>query len=175
MKRFETNKFIFKKQCPCIKRFHHIVYSSGSPQDANTSWYITFGNSSGSHISFSASTNKTNLLIARSKIREVKLDPFSVINNFTLRTTLFSSLLISEIRLIGLLFRTASVWIKTISFILKFLFSVVHLILLEEWTGILPSIWTKTRQLSIAPFSGLTNEPGGNYYPAFQYQQVALR
>ena len=105
---------------------HHIASWSGPPQDANTSWYITFGSSLGNHILFSLSTNKTNLLIGHSKIRDVKLDPFSRINNFTLRTTLFSSLLISKIRPIGQLFHAASVWIKTISFILKFLFSVVH-------------------------------------------------
>ena len=130
--RFETNKFVFQKQCPSIKSskvfilLHHIASSSGSPQDANTSWYITFGSSSRNHISFSASINKTNLLIGRSKIREVKLDLFSPINNFTLPTLLFSSLLISKICHIGQLFCAASVSVKKISFILKFLYSVVH-------------------------------------------------
>ena len=80
---------------------HHIVSSTGSPQDADTFWYITFGSLLGNHILFSASTNKTSLLIGCSKIREVKLDPFLLINNFTLRTMLFLSLLISKICPIG--------------------------------------------------------------------------
>ena len=68
-----------------------------NPQYINTSWYIIFGSSSGNHMSFSASTNKTNLLFGCCKMCEVKLDLFSSINNFTLRTTLFSSLLTSKI------------------------------------------------------------------------------
>ena len=42
-----------------FKFLHHIASSSGSPQDVNTSWYITIGSMLGNHISFSASTNKT--------------------------------------------------------------------------------------------------------------------
>ena len=79
--------------------------------------------------------HKTNLLIGRSKIRDVKFDLFSPITNFTLQKTLFSSLLISRIRPIGQLFRVGSIWVKTISFILKFLFYVVHFYLAGKVDG----------------------------------------
>ena len=173
MTRFETNKFVFKKTISLHQRFksflHHIVSSTGSPQDANISWYITFDSSLGNHILFSASTNKTKLLIGHSKICEVKLDLFSLINNFTLRTILFSSLLISKICSIGQLFRAASVRIKTMPFVLKFLLSVVHFYL--AWRVDRNSFLHLDQNSSakcctllhclLLYKSGLTNEPGG--------------
>ena len=69
----------------------------------------------GNHI-FSASTNKTNLLIGCFKIHEVKLAFFSPINNSILQTILFLSFLISKICPIGQMFCAASVWINSISF-----------------------------------------------------------
>ena len=121
------------------------------------------------HISFSASTNKTNLLIGRSKIRDVKFDLFSPITNFTPQKTLFSSLLISKIHPIGQLFRVESIWIKTIPLILKFLFSVVHFYLVGKVDR---NSFLHLDQNSSAKFctlahclllckSGLTNKPGG--------------
>ena len=99
----------------------------------------------------------------------MKLDPFSLISNFILWTTFFSSLLISKIRPIGQLFRARSVWIKTISFILKFLFSVVHFDL--AWRVDRNSFLHLDQNSSakcctllhylLLYKSGLTNEPGG--------------
>ena len=176
MTKFETNKFVFQKQYPSIKGSksfifpHHIASSSGSLQDVNTSWCIIFGSLSGNYISFSASTNKTNLLIGCFKIGEVKFDLFSLINNFTLQRTLFLSLLISKILSSGQLFGAASVWIKTISFVLKFFFSVVHFdlvwrvdrnyFLLHLNQNLSAKCCTLLHCLLLYK-SGLTNEPSG--------------
>ena len=112
-----------------FKKFYILICiasSSASLQDVNTFWYINFGSLSENCISFSASTNKTNLLYWLLQDTWSETWPFFADHQFHTSNNIVFVFVDFQILPVGQLLRAASVWIKKKSFILKLLFSVLH-------------------------------------------------